>query len=58
MATHSSILVWRMPVDRGAWWATVHGAATHIMVGSQSVVCFAVLCFATTCMNLSHLTNA
>ena len=27
MATHSSILAWRMPMDRGAWWATVHGAA-------------------------------
>ena len=26
MATHSSILVWRVPVDRGAWWATVYGA--------------------------------
>ena len=25
MATHSSILVWRIPMDRGAWWATVHG---------------------------------
>ena len=25
MATHSSILAWRMPVGRGAWWATVHG---------------------------------
>ena len=25
MATHSSILVWRTPMDRGAWWATVHG---------------------------------
>ena len=24
MATHSSILVWRTPKDRGAWWATVH----------------------------------
>ena len=24
MATHSSILVWRIPcMDRGAWWATV-----------------------------------
>ena len=26
MATHSSILAWRIPVDRGAWWATVDGA--------------------------------
>ena len=25
MATHSRILAWRIPVDRGAWWATVHG---------------------------------
>ena len=25
MATHSSILAWRMPMDRGAWWATIHG---------------------------------
>ena len=25
MATHSRILVWRVSMDRGAWWATVHG---------------------------------
>ena len=25
MAPHSSISVWRIPTDRGAWWATVHG---------------------------------
>ena len=24
MATHSSILAWRIAMDRGAWWATVH----------------------------------
>ena len=24
MATHSSILAWRIPMDRGAWRATVH----------------------------------
>ena len=23
MATYSSILVWRIPMDREAWWATV-----------------------------------
>ena len=23
MATHSSILAWRIPKDRGAWWAAV-----------------------------------
>ena len=26
MATHSSILSWRIPMDRGAWKATAHGA--------------------------------
>ena len=25
MATHSSILAWRIPMERGAWQATVHG---------------------------------
>ena len=25
MATHSSILAWRMPMDRGAWQTAVHG---------------------------------
>ena len=27
MATHSSILAWRIPMDRGAWQAIVHGIA-------------------------------
>ena len=27
MATHSSILAWRVPMDRGAWWAAVRGVA-------------------------------
>ena len=26
-ATHSSILAWKNPMDRGAWWATVYGVA-------------------------------
>ena len=25
MATYSSILAWRIRMERGAWWATVHG---------------------------------
>ena len=29
IATHSSILAWRIPMDRGAWGATVHGVAKH-----------------------------
>ena len=27
MATRSSTLAWRIPMDRGAWRATVHGVA-------------------------------
>ena len=27
MATHSSILAWRIPMDSGAWQAMVHGGA-------------------------------
>ena len=27
MATHSSILAWRIPMERGAWWAIVFGVA-------------------------------
>ena len=29
MATRSSILAWRIPMDRGAWWATVHGVTKN-----------------------------
>ena len=27
METHSSILAWRIPMDRGAWRATAHGVS-------------------------------
>ena len=51
MATHSSILSWRIPVDRGAWQAIVHGVAksrtwlshntaqsTHLCVGTLIIL--------------------
>ena len=28
MAAHSSILAWKNPKNKGAWWATVHGLQT------------------------------
>ena len=31
MAAHSSILALENPMDRGAWWATVHGVAKSWM---------------------------
>ena len=27
LATHASILAWRIPMDRGTWWATVREVA-------------------------------
>ena len=27
MASHSSTLAWKNPMDGGAWWAAVHGVA-------------------------------
>ena len=27
LATHPSIFAWRIHMDRGAWWATVHEVA-------------------------------
>ena len=47
MATHSSILVWRIPVDRGAWRATVHAVTKS----------WTWLSDYTTTMLLSHLTS-
>ena len=29
MATHSSVLAWRIPMDRGTWQATVQGVARN-----------------------------
>ena len=29
MATHSSILAWEILMDRGVWWATIHGVSKN-----------------------------
>ena len=31
MATHFNILAWRIPMDRGAWWATFYEIAKSQM---------------------------
>ena len=41
MATHSSILAWRIPIERGAWRAMVHGVSesqTRLSDGAQHSV--------------------
>ena len=44
MATHSSILAWKNPTDRGAWQAAVHGVtkswtqlSTHMQLQASSI---------------------
>ena len=49
MTTHSSILAWRIPMDRGARWATVHRVtksqtrlkrlSTHTQVKEKPPLC-------------------
>ena len=36
MATHSILFAWRVPMDRGAWWAMVHGVTKHRTLLSDS----------------------
>ena len=31
MATQSSVLAWKNPMDRGAWWATVHRVTESLL---------------------------
>ena len=38
MATHSSVLAWRIPGMGGAWWATVYGVAqSRTRLSSSSI---------------------
>ena len=45
MATHSSILAWRIPMDRRAWQAPVHGVTKsqtqtkRLSTAQHSIVC-------------------
>ena len=40
IATHSSILAWRTPMDRGVWRAIVHGVAESLTRLSTSSLCY------------------
>ena len=43
MATHSNILAWRIPINRGAWWATVHWVAesqTRLSISTAQYIMF------------------
>ena len=42
MTTRSSILAWRIPMDPGAWWATVHGVTKNQtqLSSRHGMVCF------------------
>ena len=51
MATHSSILSWRISMDRGAWWTMVHGVAksqteqlthTHMNINIIYTICVCI----------------
>ena len=42
MATHSSILAWRIPINRGTWQATIHGVTkgwTQLSDSAQHSTC-------------------
>ena len=38
MATHSSILAWRNPMDGGAWLATVQGVAKSQTLSTNTLL--------------------
>ena len=47
MATHSSILAWRIPMDRGAWRATkgLQRVGQDLVTKQQQILLWAGLCF-------------
>ena len=43
MAIHSSILAWRIPMDRETWWVILHGVAKSLTETKHSTVCKYIL---------------
>ena len=59
VATHPSILAWRIPLDRVAWWAIVHGGCkesdmTEQLSTAQRLQTWDKSCKVVTC-NYSYL---
>ena len=50
MATHSSILAWRIPMDRGAWRATkgLQRVGQDLVTKQQQILLWTGLCFEST----------
>ena len=44
MVSHSSILAWRIPIDRGDWQATIHGVTELDMI-AQYIFIFLCICY-------------
>ena len=40
-ATHTSVLVWKIPPTEGAWWSTIHGV-TKIQTQLSEYACTCV----------------
>ena len=67
MATHSSILAWRIPMDRGAWWARIQGvtksrterlSTQHNFswyLTSSAIFHFSLQLFICCCCSVSHI---
>ena len=53
MATHSTILSWRIPVDRGAWQAIVHVVAKSQQLSAQHSTSIVYIC-QSQCPSSSH----
>ena len=56
MATHSSTLAWRIPIDRRAWWAPVHGSQSQTCLSHWACThTVGLQCFRRTAKWLSHI---
>ena len=63
MATRSNILAWKNPMDRGAWWAAVHGVTelvtieqlTHHRYSKDTFACALNFIFLMICLEKQRL---